>query len=113
MKWNSEVFDPTNLIAQLQGLGATTLKLAQFLFSVQEGDIPVCHTRIMRAKRGLPWNEQIGVHPLEDGQLKLTPIRETPQQKHEYLTRSQFYGDLRKVSRRIEKPKPSPKRSKT
>jgi hypothetical protein len=73
----------------------------------------VCHTRIMRVKRGLPWNEQIGVHPLEDGNLKLTPIRETPQQEHEYLSRSQFYKDLRKVSGRIEKPKPSPKQSKT
>ncbi len=107
------MFDYTSLAAQLQGLGATALKVGQFLFSVQEGDIPVCHTRIMRVGRGLIWNEQIGVHPLEDGHLQLTPIREDPQQEHEYLSRKQFYEALRKVSEQTDKPKSSPKQSKT
>jgi len=79
--------DPFTIWTQVLGLGQTTLKIAQFLFSVKEGDIQVCHTRIIRVKRGLPWNEQIGVHPLEDGRLILTPIREKP----------------RKVSRRTKK----------
>jgi hypothetical protein len=113
MNWNNEMFDFARLATQLQGLGATALKVGQFLFSVQEGDIPVCHTRIMRVGRGLIWNEQIGVHPLEDGHLQLTPIREDPQQEHEYLTHKQFFKDLRKASQRNDKPKSSPKQSKT
>ena len=87
----------------LKGIGATALKIGQWLFSVKAGDIPVCHTRIMRVKRGLPWNEQIGVHPLDDGRLKLTPIREEPEQEFEYFSQSQSYKALRKVSRRTKK----------
>jgi len=39
MNWNNEMFDYTSLAAQLQGLGATALKVGQFLFSVQEGGV--------------------------------------------------------------------------
>ena len=36
--------------------------------------IPVCETRVMRGKRGMPWNERIAVHPLQDGKLEITKV---------------------------------------
>ncbi len=83
------------------GLGAAGLKVGQWLFRIQKGDIPTCNTRIMRTRRGLPWNEQIGVHPLEDGRLQLTPIREEPTNEEDAkITTSEFYQALKKVSQR-------------
>ena len=43
-------------------------------------DLPVCHTRIVREARGFPWNNQVGVHPLKDGHLRITLIKPSPEQ---------------------------------
>jgi len=88
------------------GIGASLLKLAQWLFSIKPGDIDPCTTRIMRTQRGLPWDEQIGAHPLKDGRLVLTPIREDEADGGEpgTLTEAQFYGALGRVSRRVTDP---------
>ena len=40
-----------------------------------QGDIAVCTTRIVRTGRGLPWNERIAIHPLEDGTIHMIPVR--------------------------------------
>ena len=58
---------------------------ARFLFRFQYDEIPVCHTRIMRQGRGLPWDYQVGVHPLPDGKLEITPIRIPPPPAEEEL----------------------------
>jgi len=50
-------------------------KALEHAFNSQDRDLPVCHTRIIREKRGLPWNNQVGIHPLKNGRLKITPIR--------------------------------------
>lgn len=44
-----------------------------FAFSAK--DIPVCQTRIVRGKRGMPWDERIAIHPLGNGDVELTPVR--------------------------------------
>ena len=41
----------------------------------KQGDIAVCTTRIVRTGRGLPWNERIAIHPLEDGTIHMIPVR--------------------------------------
>lgn len=41
----------------------------------EQGDIAVCTTRIVRSGRGLPWNEQIAIHPLENGKINMVPVR--------------------------------------
>ena len=41
----------------------------------EQGDIAVCTTRIVRSGRGLPWDEQIAIHPLEDGTIHMMPVR--------------------------------------
>ena len=51
---------------------------ARFLFRFRHDEIPVCHTRIMRQARGFPWDYQVGIHPLPDGKLEITPIRIPP-----------------------------------
>lgn len=38
-------------------------------------DIPVCNTRIVRGRHGMPWNEKIAVHPLENGNVSLLPVK--------------------------------------
>ena len=58
--------------------GAGLLRAAQLLFRVPKGSIPVCETHVVREGRGLPWNEQIAVHPLPDGRITITPIRAKP-----------------------------------
>ncbi len=30
------------------------------------GDIPICHTRVMRGNRGMPWDGLIAIHPGDD-----------------------------------------------
>lgn len=45
---------------------------------IRYDEIPVCHTRIMRQGRGFPWDYQVGVHPLPNGKLEITPIRIPP-----------------------------------
>lgn len=40
-----------------------------------QGDIPVCTTRIVRERHGLPWNERIAIHPLEDGRIHMKRVR--------------------------------------
>jgi len=92
-----------NMFQQLQGLGATALKLGQWLFSHKEGDIAVCNTRIERVPPGLPWNKKLGVHPLSDGSLHITVIAETPEDKFDRFSREDFYNDLKKVSRKSKK----------
>ena len=57
------------------GIGAGILKGIEWLFKYRRGDIPACHTRVLSKIKGWPWSEQMGVHPLHDGTLKLTPIR--------------------------------------
>ena len=52
-------------------LGAFGVK-ARFAFSSK--DIPVCTTRPMRGMSGMPWNRRVGVHPLPDGRIEVTPI---------------------------------------
>jgi hypothetical protein len=60
-------------IQQIGGVlgGAGGIKTLERLFRVQPKDIPVCQTRVMRAARGLPWDKQIGVHPLKDGRIEV------------------------------------------
>jgi len=48
------------------------------MFSARPKDIPVCHTRVMREGRGWPWNHLIGVHPLDDGHVEISPLSERP-----------------------------------
>ena len=37
--------------------------------------IQVCEARVVREKKGMPWNNRIAVHPLKDGTVELTPVR--------------------------------------
>lgn len=57
----------TEFLTMIEWISAllTALKMLQPVF--REGDIPVCQTRVMRQGRGLPWGQQILVHPREDG----------------------------------------------
>ena len=48
---------------------------ARWFMRYKQGDIPVCTTRIVRSGRGLPWDEQIAIHPLEDGTHNMVPVR--------------------------------------
>ena len=85
------------------GLGAGALKLIQLMFRIQPGDIPVCNTRVMPKHRGVPWSKRIGVHPLEDGRLRITAIEETgTEDENGALTQEQSFQTLRGVSRRME-----------
>ena len=43
-------------------------------FSNRPGDIPVCHTPIIRGGRGWPWNHRLGIHSLPDVKLEITRI---------------------------------------
>lgn len=49
--------------------------VAKLLMRHKSGDIPVCHTRIVRDGRGLPWNERIAIHPLADGRIEMKAVR--------------------------------------
>ena len=54
------------------------LQKASKLLSHKETDIPVCHTRIKRTGRGLPWNEQIAIHPKADGGIEMKALQPDP-----------------------------------
>lgn len=98
------------LLNQLKslGIGAGALKLAQTLFRFRHDDIPPCHTRIVRTQRGLPWDEQIGVHPLEDGRIQLQPIRESETGDDDNgITRSEFFDALSRITRVGPEPGPA------
>lgn len=43
--------------------------------SFSSKNIPVCETRVMREKKGMPWNERIAIHPLGDGDIEMTPVK--------------------------------------
>lgn len=57
------------------GAGAAAGFLLRRLFSAKHTVAEVCKTTIVREGRGWPWNEQVGVHPLADGRIAITPIR--------------------------------------
>lgn len=62
--------DPTWL-----GAIATGGAIAKWLLRHRQGDIPVCNTRIVREGTGLPWNQQIAIHPMEDGSIEMKAVR--------------------------------------
>jgi hypothetical protein len=66
--------DPLIIKKLLDALPGTT-KALEHAFNSQDKDLAVCHTRIVREKRGYFWNNRVGVHPLKDGKLQITPIR--------------------------------------
>lgn len=43
-------------------------------------NIPACETRIVREKTGMPWNKRIAIHPLENGNVELTPVESRKEQ---------------------------------
>ena len=64
------------LLAKLKaaGIGAAAVTAARWLFKNDPGDIPVCHTRIIRIGLGLPWEKRMFAHPQPDSGLKLTEM---------------------------------------
>ena len=59
--------------AALLGGGGVGAIIKSFL-QHRPSDIPVCPTRIVRDGRGLPWNRQIAIHPLEDGRIEMKAV---------------------------------------
>ena len=55
--------------------GAVGAGAAKWFMRHKPGDIEVCTTRIVRDGCGLPWNEQIAIHPLEDGRIEMKALR--------------------------------------
>jgi len=49
--------------------------LAKLVFSFRQGDIKFCNSRIVRLDRGMPWDMRASIHPLENGQLIITPLK--------------------------------------
>lgn len=47
---------------------------ATLLFRFRRGDIPVCQTRILREKHGMPWNKRLAVHPLASGHIEVKAL---------------------------------------
>jgi hypothetical protein len=43
-------------------------------FAFSSKNIPVCETRVMHGKKGMPWNDLVAVHPLPDGRIEVTPV---------------------------------------
>ena len=55
---------------------ALSASATKFLFRVRP-DIPPCHTRIMRGKYDLPWEERVGIHCTDAGELEVKKISPT------------------------------------
>lgn len=50
------------------------MAIVKFLFRSAPDSIPICHTKIVRGNRGLPWDKLVGVHPTESGETELKAI---------------------------------------
>jgi len=69
--------EPWNTILHFL-LGGGALRAWQKVFSVQPKTIQPCTTSIQRVGRGLPWDEQIAIHPLKDGRIEMRFLRLPP-----------------------------------
>ena len=50
------------------------MNLNVFLRFSTRKDLPVCKTRFIREKQGMPWNKQVAVHRTMDGILELEAV---------------------------------------
>ncbi len=58
-----------------KAFGAAAILLLKF----RRGDILPCHTRVVREKRGLPWNKQVALHPLHGPGLEMKAVVAEPE----------------------------------
>ncbi len=70
-------FDPIISKKLLDALSGVA-KALEHAFNSQDKDLSVCHTRIVREKRGFFWNNRVGVHSLKDGKLQITRYATNP-----------------------------------
>lgn len=72
--------DPDKFLGVLKGLIglSSQTKKAVHVFRYEPKDFPPCHTRVLRAGRGFPWNKQIAGHRDFSGHFELKAWEEPP-----------------------------------
>ena len=57
-----------------KALGAAAIVLLRF----RRGDIPPCHTRVVRERVGFPWDKQVALHPLHSNGVEMKAVEAEP-----------------------------------